>query len=231
MGINPQNSRSNFGVLEGEKLTVAVILGGGLLARLEGGEELGFWVHGPWGGAWLLDGFRWRVVVGWVWGLELEGGGHGGMENRGIRKVPGMSSVYVGCQVHQFSARDKSHPQTMEIYMKLDEMIQRLRLAGYVPNTGSQVFFGVDSRDDDADKLEEIGQALFCHSEKLAVCFGLISTRAGSTLYIFKNLWICVDCHSAMKIVSHVYNREIVIRDRNQFHCFKQGSCSCSDYW
>ncbi|ONI19196.1 hypothetical protein PRUPE_3G263400 [Prunus persica] len=153
------------------------------------------------------------------------------LKNRGIRKVPGMSSVYVGCQVHQFSAGDKSHPQTMEIYVKLDEMIQRLRLAGYVPNTGSQVFFGVDSRDDDADKLEEIEQALFCHSEKLAVCFGLISTRAGSTLYIFKNLRICVDCHSAMKIVSHVYNREIVIRDRNRFHCFKQGSCSCSDYW
>ncbi|CAL2225226.1 unnamed protein product [Prunus armeniaca] len=104
MGINPQNPRSNFGVLEGEKLTVAVILGGGvggwwvvggclsttkgnqgggeeglLLARLEGGDELGFWVHGAWGGAWLLDGFRWRVVVGWVLGLELEGGGHGGI--------------------------------------------------------------------------------------------------------------------------------------------------------
>ncbi|CAL8998156.1 unnamed protein product, partial [Prunus brigantina] len=66
--------------LEGEKLTVAVILGGGLMARVEGGEELGFWVHGAWGGGWLLDGFGWRVVVGWVWGLELKSGGHGGME-------------------------------------------------------------------------------------------------------------------------------------------------------
>jgi hypothetical protein len=79
--------------------------------------------------------------------------------------------------------------------------------------------------------MEEIEQALFCHSEKLAVCFGLISTRPGSPLYIFKNLRICQDCHSAIKMVSDIYNREIVVRDRNRFHCFKQGFCSCSDYW
>lgn len=154
------------------------------------------------------------------------------LKDRGMRKVPGISSIHVGGQVYQFSAGDKSHPWTMEIYMKLDEMIQRLRLAGYVPNTACQVFPGFDNRDDcDADKLEEIEQALLCHSEKLAVCFGLISTRAGSPLHIFKNLRICKDCHSAMKLVSHVYNREIVIRDRNRFHCFKKGSCSCSDFW
>ncbi|XP_062009857.1 pentatricopeptide repeat-containing protein At5g15340, mitochondrial-like [Rosa rugosa] len=155
-----------------------------------------------------------------------------GLKNRGIRKMPGMSSLYVGGQIHQFSAGDKSHPQTMEIYMKLDEMIQKLRMAGYVPNAATQVFPGFDSTDEsNADKLEEIEQALFSHSEKLAVCYGLISTRAGLPLHIFKNLRICQDCHSVMKLVSHVYNREIVIRDRNRFHCFKQGSCSCYDYW
>ncbi|PRQ53494.1 putative tetratricopeptide-like helical domain, DYW domain-containing protein [Rosa chinensis] len=155
-----------------------------------------------------------------------------GLKNRGIRKMPGMSSLYVGGQIHQFSAGDKSHPKAMEIYMKLDEMIQKLRMAGYVPNAATQVFSGFDNTDEiNVDKLEEIEQALFSHSEKLAVCYGLISTRAGSPLHIFKNLRICQDCHSAMKLVSHVYNREIVIRDRNRFHCFKQGSCSCSDYW
>ncbi|CAB4293292.1 unnamed protein product [Prunus armeniaca] len=68
-GINPQNPRSNFGVLAEEPLLVWV----------EGKEELGFWVHGAWDGGWLLDGFGWRVVVGWVCELELKGGGHGGM--------------------------------------------------------------------------------------------------------------------------------------------------------
>lgn len=153
------------------------------------------------------------------------------LNNRGIKKAPGMSSIHVGGQVHQFSAGDKSHPQSTEVYIMLDEMIRRLRLAGYVPNTNSQAFSGSNSRENNADELEEIEQALFSHSEKLAVCFGLISTRPGSPLYIFKNLRTCLDCHSAIKFVSEIYNREIVVRDRNRFHHFKQGSCSCSDYW
>ncbi|KAH7532676.1 hypothetical protein FEM48_Zijuj04G0047400 [Ziziphus jujuba var. spinosa] len=61
------------------------------------------------------------------------------LKKRGIRKVPGMSSIYVDGQVYQFSAGDKSHPETTKIYMMLGEMIQRLRLAGYVPKTDSQV--------------------------------------------------------------------------------------------
>lgn len=145
------------------------------------------------------------------------------LREKGIRKVPGMSSIHVEGQVHHFSAGDKSHPRALEIYSKLDEVFQKLRSAGYVPETAAQVFASCDG--------EEKEQALFSHSEKLAVCFGLISTKPGMPLYIFKNLRICRDCHSAMKIVSSVYDREIVIRDRSRFHCFKHGSCSCSDYW
>lgn len=148
------------------------------------------------------------------------------LKKRGIRKVPGMSSIYVGGQLHQFSAGDKSHPQASEIYMKLDDMICKLRFGGYVPNTSCQVLFGGCD-----EALEEVEQVLFTHSEKLALCFGLMSTVSGSPLYIFKNLRICQDCHSAIKVASDVYQREIVVRDRYRFHSFKHGSCSCSDYW
>ncbi|KAL2532049.1 Pentatricopeptide repeat-containing protein [Abeliophyllum distichum] len=153
------------------------------------------------------------------------------LKTQGIRKVPGISSMHIGGQVYHFSAGDKSHPQIEEIYLMLDTMIQKLRLAGYVPNTASQIFSSGDSGKDDADGEEEKERALFSHSEKLAVSFGLISTQVGMPLHIFKNLRICQDCHSAMKIVSKIYDREIVIRDRNRFHSFKLGSCSCSDYW
>ncbi|KAA8530396.1 hypothetical protein F0562_005105 [Nyssa sinensis] len=153
------------------------------------------------------------------------------LKERGVWKVPGMSFIHVGGEVHQFSAGDKSHPRTQEIYFMLDEMIRRLRMAGYVPNTASQIFSGCDGGEDNVDEREEKEQALFSHSEKLAVSFGLISTRAGVPLYIFKNLRICQDCHSAIKIVSAIYDREIVVRDRNRFHSFQQGSCSCCDYW
>ncbi|CAA3017422.1 pentatricopeptide repeat-containing At5g15340, mitochondrial [Olea europaea subsp. europaea] len=150
------------------------------------------------------------------------------LKTQGIRKVPGISSMHIGGQVHHFSSGDKSHPQTDKIYSELDEMIRKLRLAGYIPNTASQIFSGGEV---DTDGEEEKERALFSHSEKLAVSFGLISTQAGMPLYIFKNLRICQDCHSAMKIVSKIYDREIVIRDRTRFHSFKLGSCSCSDYW
>ncbi|KAH0662275.1 hypothetical protein KY284_027206 [Solanum tuberosum] len=153
------------------------------------------------------------------------------LRSRGVRKVPGISSIYVGGQIHCFSAGDKLHPQSQEIYMMLDEMIRKIRLAGYAPDTACQKFSGSDVGDYYGYGQEEKEQALFSHSEKLAVCFGLISTQAGMPIYIFKNLRICQDCHSAMKIVSKVYNREIVIRDRNRFHRFKLGSCSCFDYW
>jgi hypothetical protein len=106
-----------------------------------------------------------------------------------------------------------------------------LRLAGYVPNTSCQVLFGCSDRDDCSEALEEVEQVLFNHSEKLALCFGLMSTPSGSPLHIFKNLRICQDCHSAIKIASDVYKSEIVVRDRYRFHSFKHGSCSCSDYW
>ncbi|XP_010029374.2 pentatricopeptide repeat-containing protein At5g15340, mitochondrial [Eucalyptus grandis] len=142
------------------------------------------------------------------------------------RKVPGISFIHTDGKFHQFSAGDKSHPRTREIYVMLDEMIRRLRLAGYSPNTSLQLLTGSDH----VFNEEEKEQALFSHSEKLAVCFGLISTRARIPLYIMKNLRICQDCHAAIKIVSDIYEREIVIRDRSRFHHFKHGSCSCCDY-
>lgn len=146
------------------------------------------------------------------------------LKDRGIRKVPGVSTMYIKGQIHQLCAGDKSHPQINDIYLMLDEMIGTLKRAGYVPDTTSQILSGDDMN-------EEKERALVCHSEKLAVCFGLISTKAGTPLYIFKNLRICQDCHSAMKIASNVYDREITIRDRNRFHLFKNGLCSCGDHW
>ncbi|KAH0637385.1 hypothetical protein KY289_038076 [Solanum tuberosum] len=117
------------------------------------------------------------------------------LRSRGVRKVPGISSIYVGGQIHCFSAGDKLHPQSQEMYMMLDEMIRQIRLAGYAPDTTCQKFSGSNDGDYYGYGQEEKEQALFSHSENLAVCFGLISTQAGMPIYIFKNLRICQDCH------------------------------------
>ncbi|KAF8412521.1 hypothetical protein HHK36_000489 [Tetracentron sinense] len=144
------------------------------------------------------------------------------MKEQGIRKPPGSSLIELGGDVHEFLAGDRSHPQTSEIYMMWDEISRLLSLEGHVRSTNG-VLFDIDE--------EEKEQALSQHSEKLAVAFGLINTRQGAAIRIVKNLRVCDDCHSAMKLISKIFDRLIIIRDRCRFHHFKDGSCSCSDYW
>ncbi|CAN6564228.1 unnamed protein product [Malus baccata var. baccata] len=98
----------------------------------------------------------------------------------------------------------------------------RLKKAGYVPER-SEVLLDIDE--------EEKETALSLHSEKLAIAFGLISTKPRTTIRVVKNLRVCSDCHTATKFISKVYNREIIVRDRNRFHRFRDGSCSCKDFW
>ncbi|VVA16678.1 PREDICTED: pentatricopeptide [Prunus dulcis] len=103
----------------------------------------------------------------------------------------------------------------------LDEIMKRLKLRGFVGNT-SEVLLELD------EEGKEL--ALSFHSEKLALAFYFLKTSPGSPIRIVKNLRICRDCHDAMKMISKEFDREIVIRDCNRFHHFRQGLCSCKDY-
>ncbi|XP_068638844.1 pentatricopeptide repeat-containing protein At3g62890 [Aristolochia californica] len=144
------------------------------------------------------------------------------METKGVKKEPGCSLVEVDGVLHEFFVGDKSHPQTVEIYLMLEEIMKRLKLAGYSGNTG-EVLLDLD------DEGKEITLSL--HSEKLAIAFSFIKTRPGTPVRIIKNLRVCLDCHFAIKMISVVFHREIVVRDCNRFHHFKNGLCSCNDYW
>ncbi|XP_048557959.1 pentatricopeptide repeat-containing protein At1g08070, chloroplastic-like [Triticum urartu] len=144
------------------------------------------------------------------------------MNERGIKKIPGCSLIELDGTIFEFFAEDSDHPQSREIYEKVDEMIENIKMAGYVPNTA-------DARLDVDESEKQV--SVSHHSEKLAIAFGLMKSRPGATIRLSKNLRVCVDCHSATKLISKVYNREIVVRDRNRFHHFKDGLCSCNDYW
>ncbi|KAJ8616734.1 hypothetical protein MRB53_036106 [Persea americana] len=146
----------------------------------------------------------------------------GRMRTQKVKKEPGCSMIDVDGTVHEFRAGDRLHPQADEIYRKVDEMADRLKSVEYVPDT-SQVLFEIGE--------EEKEIALLRHSEKLAIAFGLLNTGEGATIRIIKNLKVCRDCHTATKLISKVYGREIVVRDKNRFHHFKDGFCSCKDYW
>ncbi|KAL4039149.1 hypothetical protein IC575_002794 [Cucumis melo] len=144
------------------------------------------------------------------------------MMDKGIKKTPGCSLIEMNGRVHEFVAGDRSHPQTKNIDAKLDKMTQDLKLAGYSPDI-SEVFLDVAEEDKE--------NSVFRHSEKLAIAFGLINSPPGVTIRITKNLRMCMDCHNMAKLVSKVYNREVIVRDRTRFHHFKHGLCSCKDYW
>ncbi|KAF8392715.1 hypothetical protein HHK36_023064 [Tetracentron sinense] len=130
------------------------------------------------------------------------------MKKRGIKTTPGSSLIDLDGVLHEFVMGDGSHPQMKEIHFMLKEIIQRLQLEGYIANT-TQVLFDIDE--------EEKETALSHHSEKLAIAFGFLNTTQGTTIRIVKNLRVCEDCHSATKLISLVYNREIIVRDRVRF--------------
>ncbi|CAH8309320.1 unnamed protein product [Eruca vesicaria subsp. sativa] len=144
------------------------------------------------------------------------------MANKGLKQTPGFSIVEVKGKTHRFVSQDRFHPQCKEIYKMLHQMEWQLKFEGYTPDV-TQILLNVDE--------EEKRERLKGHSQKVALAFALLYTPPGSIIRIARNLRMCSDCHTYTKKISMIYEREIVVRDRNRFHLFKGGTCSCKDYW
>jgi pentatricopeptide repeat protein len=142
--------------------------------------------------------------------------------DRGLKKTPGWSSIEVNNKVDVFYSGNQTHPKCEEIYKELKVLTAKMKSLGYVPDYS---FVLQDVEDDEKEHI------LTSHSERLAIVFGIISTPPKSTIRIFKNLRVCGDCHEATKFISRITEREIIVRDSNRFHHFKDGICSCGDYW
>lgn len=144
------------------------------------------------------------------------------MKESGVKKEPACSWVEIENAVHMFVANDDAHPEREEIFKMWEKISLKIKEIGYVPDT-SHVLLFVDEQEREV-KLQY-------HSEKLALAFALLHTPPGATIRIKKNIRVCGDCHTAFKFVSKVVDREIILRDKNRFHHFLGGSCSCGDYW
>ncbi|XP_039055944.1 LOW QUALITY PROTEIN: pentatricopeptide repeat-containing protein At5g43790-like [Hibiscus syriacus] len=144
------------------------------------------------------------------------------MKDHGINKMPGSSLVEVDGAMHEFRVGDTTHPWTKRIYLKLEEIGRELQQHGHNPRT-KEVLFDIDE--------EEKEDALAYHSERLAIAFALIASDSTAPIRIVKNLRVCSDCHESSKLISVIYGRDIIVRDRIRFHHFKNGTCSCRDYW
>ncbi|KAJ0974798.1 hypothetical protein J5N97_016763 [Dioscorea zingiberensis] len=143
------------------------------------------------------------------------------LKKKGLRLLPACTWIEVKKQPHRFIFGDKSHPESIKIYERLDNLIKEMVKQGYAPM--------------EKHLLPDVGQheqrMLNYHSEKLAVAYGLISTQDYTPLHLVQGHRICSDCHSAIKLITVITKREIVVRDASRFHHFKHGSCSCGDYW
>ncbi|XP_020881089.1 pentatricopeptide repeat-containing protein At5g46460, mitochondrial [Arabidopsis lyrata subsp. lyrata] len=142
------------------------------------------------------------------------------MKQKGIMKKPGSSWVVIRGKKHEFFSGDRPH--CLRIFEKLEFLREKLKELGYVPDYRSAL------HDVEDEQKEEM---LWYHSERLAIAFGLINTVEGSTVTVMKNLRVCEDCHTVIKLISRVVGCKIVLRDPTRFHHFKNGMCSCGDYW
>ncbi|CAN6466926.1 unnamed protein product [Victoria cruziana] len=143
------------------------------------------------------------------------------MRERRLIKPPGCSYIELQQRLHLFLAGDRSHPQAEAIYKMLDTLEELLKGAGYVPDKSEALYDDKDSEND----------LVTVHSERLAIAFGLMNSEPGTRILVIKNLRVCIDCHTAIKFMSKVVEREIVVRDATRFHHFRNGECSCKDFW
>ncbi|XP_061347403.1 pentatricopeptide repeat-containing protein At5g50390, chloroplastic [Gastrolobium bilobum] len=143
------------------------------------------------------------------------------LKKKGLRMLPACSWIEVKKQPYYFLCGDKSHTQTKEIYQKVDNLMVEISRHGYVVEDETLL----------PDVDEEEQRILKYHSEKLAIAFGLINTLDWTPLQITQGHRVCFDCHNAIKLIAMVTGREIVVRDASRFHHFRNGSCSCGDYW
>ncbi|KAG0463119.1 hypothetical protein HPP92_021595 [Vanilla planifolia] len=139
----------------------------------------------------------------------------------GVKKVTSYSWIEVRRKTFVFTAHDLSHEKTREIYEMLRKMEELVKEKGYV----ADIRFAVNH----VEGYKEYG--LWRHSERLALAFGLMCFPEGGVIRVMKNLRTCGDCHTVMKLLSGILQREIVLRDTNRFHRFANGLCSCRDYW
>ncbi|KAI5664719.1 hypothetical protein M9H77_24042 [Catharanthus roseus] len=138
------------------------------------------------------------------------------MRERRLKKDPGYSYVEHRGKINLFVAGDRSHPQTEGIYSmlaKLEDLVKELD--------------GLKKKKRYGDLLSGLG----VHSERLAIAFALLNTDIGVDILVIKNLRICGDCHIFIKLVSKVVDRQFVVRDATRFHHFRNGLCSCNEYW
>ncbi|KAL2536350.1 Pentatricopeptide repeat-containing protein [Forsythia ovata] len=144
------------------------------------------------------------------------------MDGRGVRIGNVWSQIQINQTVHVFSAVGKPHPDEGDIYFELYQIISEMKNLGYVPDTKC-----VHQKISEVEKQK----VLLAHTEKLAIMYGLIKSKNKAPIRVIKNTRICSDCHTMAKYISLLRKHQIILKDGVRFHHFREGKCSCNDFW
>ncbi|CAF0973197.1 unnamed protein product [Adineta steineri] len=146
------------------------------------------------------------------------------LHRSGAKKKIGLSWTVINGQVYEFRAHDQSHPQSKEIYDEIEKISNELVQHGH------QYDSSWITRPINQD--ETVSSVLCGHSERLAIAWNFVAKPNTSRIQLGKNLRICGDCHSAIKLIANIRQCEIVVRDANRIHhFFKNGQCSCNNFF
>ncbi|KAJ4715941.1 Pentatricopeptide repeat-containing protein [Melia azedarach] len=144
------------------------------------------------------------------------------MVKEGLEKTTSYSSFEKNGKTHWFINQDRTHSENYMIYNVLDILLRKI---------GEDIYIHNVSKFNPSSLLKKMAKSPEHHSVRLAISFGLISTTIGNPVLVRNNTRICEDCHNAVKKISKITKRELIVRDPKVFHHFRNGCCSCGDYW
>ncbi|CAF0963616.1 unnamed protein product [Adineta steineri] len=146
------------------------------------------------------------------------------IQKSGVNKKVGLSRTVVNGQGYKFRAHDKSHPRSKEIYDELKKLSAELIEHGHKYDSSC-----ISRPLNEGETVESV---LNGHSERLAIAWNFVVNPNASRIQLTKNLRVCKDCHRATKLIALIRQCEIIVRDANRIHHFyKNGQCSCKDYF
>ncbi|XP_058763798.1 pentatricopeptide repeat-containing protein At1g19720-like [Vicia villosa] len=141
-------------------------------------------------------------------------------EEKAVSKPVGQCWIERNNTVHTFVVGDQSNPSSDKLCSWLKRVAVNVKRQTHV--------FDSELCIEEEEKENTSG----VHSEKLAIAFALIDFHSTpQILRIVKNLKMCRDCHDTAKYISLAYKCEIYLSDSKCLHHFKDGHCSCRDYW
>ncbi|CAN7006862.1 unnamed protein product [Brassica rapa subsp. trilocularis] len=126
-------------------------------------------------------------------------------------------------RVHEFKAGDTSKLECSETVPLLKSLKVHMLEMGFVPWIR---LVNIDGAEDE-DKEEQ----LLFRSDKLAFAHSFLNTKPRGRVCVLQSMRICQDGHETYKMLTLITGRELVTRGSKRFHHFKNGVCSCKDYW